>query len=103
MTLLQSAMNLFSLTDSTDFKHIEPLRLTEIINSISSSSNEWNTAATRLAADHEKNPGKQATVNYHPIAGIKTTTKKRSYLSTSEWNALALGRIHCDNPEESSK
>jgi hypothetical protein len=101
MTLLQRAINFLYHTPNEP-THIELLELKDIISSISTTSNEWNLAASQLAADHERNPGKRLAVICYPAMGLKNAAKVIPRLSTMEWNALALGRIYGEQLDDSS-
>lgn len=91
MTLLERALCLFSPTQKST-NDFELLDVADIINSISSTSNDWNMAAVLLAADHEQSPGKRITLVCYPANTVGHTVDFPAK-TTTEWNALALALL----------
>lgn len=102
MTLLERALCLFSTTQKPTSDR-ELLNISDIISSVSSTSNNWNKAAVLLAADHEQSPGKRVTVVCYPASSIGHSIDF-PVKTTSEWNTLALELLERTerNREESS-
>lgn len=91
MTLFERALGLFTTTQKST-RNFELLEVTDIVSSISNSSNNWNMAAALLAADHEQNPRKRVTIVCYPTTNIGPPIEFPK-LSTLEWNALALALL----------
>jgi len=100
MTLLQRTIKQFISSQHTDIDSVELLHLADIIASISKNSNEWNAAATLLAADHERNPGKRMAFRCYPTQELKSCINEVPRMSTLEWNTRALARIYGAEFEE---
>lgn len=102
MGFFDRARCIFSV-DSDDGDHaagLEFMEVAEIVNSISSSSNDWNKAAVSFAADHERIYNGKAEVVCYPsrIIGRPARFPTRT---NSEWNMLALKLL--ENEKQSAQ
>ena len=91
MTLLERALYFFSTTQQPA-SDIELLNISDIVESVSRNSNDWNKAAVLLAAEHEQSPGKRAAVVCYPASTVGHSIDF-PLKTTSEWNALALALL----------